>query len=38
MVSNYHAQFAAVIHEMSYAGLVEMMKQRTLLVKVFEGR
>ena len=36
MVSNYRAQVAAVLREMSYAGMVARMKQRTLVVKVFE--
>lgn len=36
MVTNYRAQFAAVLREESYAGMVAKMKQRTLVVKVFE--
>jgi len=36
MVSNYRAQVAAVLREMSYAGMVARMRQRTLVVKVFE--
>lgn len=37
IVSNYRAQFTAVIRDASYAGLVHKMKQRTLMVKMFEG-
>jgi phospholipid transport system substrate-binding protein len=36
MVTNYRAQFAAVLREVPYEGMVARMKQRTLLVKVFE--
>lgn len=36
MVTNYRAQFAAVLREVSYAGMVARMKQRTLVVKVFD--
>ncbi len=36
MVTNYRAQFAAVLREESYAGMVAKMKERTLVVKVFE--
>jgi phospholipid transport system substrate-binding protein len=34
--NNYHAQFSAVIRELSYTGLIDKMKQRTLMVKMFE--
>ncbi len=37
IVSNYRAQFAAVLREVSYAGLIDKMKQKTLMVKMFEG-
>ncbi|WP_447598595.1 Tgt2/MlaC family protein [Nitrospira sp. Nam80] len=37
IVNNYHAQFSAVMREISYAGLIDKMKQRTLMVKMFEG-
>ena len=36
IVSNYHAQFASIIRDHSYAGLVNKMKERTLVVKAFE--
>jgi phospholipid transport system substrate-binding protein len=36
IVDNYRAQFAAIIREFSYAGLIAQMKQRTLLMKLFE--
>jgi phospholipid transport system substrate-binding protein len=36
MVSSYKAQFARIIRDHSYAGLTEKMKQRNLLIKVFE--
>lgn len=36
MISNYRAQFSRIIRDRSYAGLVETMKQRALIVKVFE--
>lgn len=36
VVSNYHAQFANIIRDHSYAGLVNKMKEKTLLVKAFE--
>jgi len=32
IVDNYRAQFAAIIRDVSYAGLITRMKQRTLLV------
>lgn len=37
IVSNYRAQFSAVLREVSYAGLIDKMKQKTLMVKMFEG-
>ena len=37
MVSNYKAQFDRIIRDDSYAGLMEKMRQRNLLAKVFEG-
>jgi phospholipid transport system substrate-binding protein len=36
LVSNYQAQFNRIIRDDSYAGLIEKMKQRNRLVKVFE--
>ena len=36
MVSNYHAQFASIIRDLTYAGLVSRMKEKTLVVKAFE--
>lgn len=36
IVSNYHAQFASIIQEHSFAGLVNKMKEKTLVVKAFE--
>ena len=36
IVGNYQAQFTSIIRDTSYAGLVEQMKQRGLVVKVFE--
>jgi phospholipid transport system substrate-binding protein len=36
IVSNYHAQFASIIRDHSYAGLVNKMKEKTLVVKAFE--
>ena len=36
IVSNYHAQFANIIRDYSYAGLVNKMKEKALLVKTFE--
>ena len=36
IVKNYHAQFARIIRDESYAGLVEKMKHRVLVVKTFE--
>jgi hypothetical protein len=36
IVDNYRAQFASLTRELSYAGLITQMKQRTVLVKHFE--
>ena len=36
IVSNYRAQFTSIIRDVSYAGLVEKMKQRPVAVKIFE--
>lgn len=36
IVGNYRAQFTSITCDTSYAGLVEQMKQRGLVVKVFE--
>ncbi len=36
LVSNYRAQFTSIIREHSYAGLVNKMKEITLVVKAFE--
>ena len=36
IVGNYRAQFARIIRDTSYAGLVGQMQQRGLVVKVFE--
>jgi phospholipid transport system substrate-binding protein len=36
IVGNYRAQFTRIIHDTSYAGLVEQMKQRGLVIKEFE--
>jgi phospholipid transport system substrate-binding protein len=36
IVSNYHAQFASIIRDHSYGGLVNRMKAKTLVVKGFE--
>jgi phospholipid transport system substrate-binding protein len=36
IVSNYRAQFTSIIRDMSYAGLVKKMKEKTLVVKAFE--
>ncbi|MBH0209985.1 MAG: ABC transporter substrate-binding protein [Nitrospira sp.] len=36
LVNNYRAQFASIIREYSYAGLVNKMKEITLVVKAFE--
>jgi phospholipid transport system substrate-binding protein len=36
IVSNYRAQFASIIRDHTYTGLVERMKRKTLVVKAFE--
>ncbi len=36
IVGNYHAQFASILRDHSYAGLVNKMKEKTLVVKAFE--
>jgi phospholipid transport system substrate-binding protein len=36
LVSNYHAQFASIIRTHAYTGLVNKMKEKTLVVKAFE--
>jgi len=36
VVSNYRAQFTSIIRDHAYAGLVERMKAKTLVVKSFE--
>lgn len=36
IVGNYRAQFTSIIRDHSYVGLVERMKQKTLVVKAFE--
>jgi phospholipid transport system substrate-binding protein len=36
IVGNFHAQFASIIRDHSYAGLVNKMKEKTLVVKAFE--
>lgn len=36
IVGNYHAQFTSIIRDLTYAGLVKRMKEKTLLVKAFE--
>ncbi len=36
LVGNYKAQFSRIIRDESYAGLTDKMKERNLLVKVFE--
>ncbi len=37
IVNNYRSQFASIIREVSYAGLVQKMKQKAVAVKVFEN-
>lgn len=37
IVSNYRAQFTSIIRDTSYAGLVEKMREKTLVVKTFEA-
>lgn len=36
IVGNYRAQFARIIRDVAYSGLVSQMRQKTLLVKAFE--
>lgn len=36
IVNNYRSQFTSIIREVSYAGLVQKMKQKAVAVKVFE--
>lgn len=36
ITGNYHAQFTSIIRDLSYAGLVQRMKEKTLVVKAFE--
>jgi phospholipid transport system substrate-binding protein len=36
IINNYRAQFAGIVRDLSYAGLVSKMKQNTLIVKAFE--
>ena len=36
ITGNYHAQFTSIIRDLSYAGLVNRMKEKTLIVKAFE--
>lgn len=36
IVSNYRAQFTSIVRDLSYAGLVKRMKEKTLVVKAFE--
>jgi phospholipid transport system substrate-binding protein len=36
IVENYRAQFASIIRDVSYAGLLSRMKQKTVVVKAFE--
>jgi|APFre7841882590_1041340.scaffolds.fasta_scaffold00202_5 phospholipid transport system substrate-binding protein len=36
IAGNYHAQFTSIIRDLSYAGLVKRMKEKTLVVKAFE--
>jgi phospholipid transport system substrate-binding protein len=36
IISNYRAQFTSIIRDHSYAGLVNKMKEKTLVVKAFE--
>ena len=37
IVNNYRSQFASIIREVSYVGLVQKMKQKAVAVKVFEN-
>lgn len=36
ITGNYHARFTSIIRDLSYAGLVKRMKEKTLVVKAFE--
>jgi len=36
IISNYRSQFTCIVRDLSYAGLVEKMKQSAVLVKTFE--
>lgn len=36
IVGNYHAQFTSIIRDLTYAGLVKRMKEKTLVAKAFE--
>jgi phospholipid transport system substrate-binding protein len=36
VTGNYRAQFTSIIRDLSYAGLVNRMKEKTLIVKAFE--
>ena len=36
ITGNYHAQFTSIIRDLSYAGLVKRMKEKTLMAKAFE--
>ncbi|NOT94855.1 MAG: ABC transporter substrate-binding protein, partial [Nitrospira sp.] len=36
LVGNYHAQFTSIIRDLTYAGLVKRMKEKTLVAKAFE--
>jgi phospholipid transport system substrate-binding protein len=36
IVGNYHAQFTSLIRDITYQGLVERMKEQTLVAKAFE--
>ena len=36
VTGNYHAQFTSIIRGLSYGGLVNRMKEKTLIVKAFE--
>ena len=36
IVGNYHAQFTSIIRDLTYAGLVKRMKEKTLVAKTFE--
>lgn len=36
IVGNYHAQFTSLLRDLTYQGLVERMKEKTLVAKAFE--